>query len=146
MNRIWNQNWKNYVLCSSQVAKSQTYIGIKYKTPTYCTCQCKWNLTYILASLELIDVNVDNLGSSECLLQWPKVRVVFRRGLPQLPKQQWVLHDPLDRFDEQWTHVQQVGFPSVQISIAYSKQWSTWNVVIYRTEIQKRKRKCITTI
>lgn len=56
--------------------------------------------TYVLSSLEFIDVNIDDLGCGEGLLQWSVVWVVFRRGLPEFPEQQRVLHDPLDWFDE----------------------------------------------
>lgn len=70
-------------------------------------------LTDVLASLELIDVDVDDLCSGEGLLQRPGIGMVFGRGLPQLAKQQRVLHDPLDWLDEERAHVQQVGLPSV---------------------------------
>lgn len=38
--------------------------------------------TYIFSSLEFIDVDVDDLGCGEGLLQGSMVWVVFRRGLP----------------------------------------------------------------
>lgn len=72
------------------------------------------DLTYVLSPLEFIDVDIDDLGCSECLLQGSVVWVVLGCGLPKFPKQQGVLHNPLDWFDEQRTHVQQIGFPSAQ--------------------------------
>lgn len=70
------------------------------------------DLTDVLASSEFVDVDVDDLGRREGLLQRPVVGVVFGRGLPKLAEQQRVLHNSLHWFDEQRTHVQQVGFAS----------------------------------
>lgn len=89
---IWEIIYKELGLLSCEVANSQMSSStIKHLA---------LNFTYIFASLELVDVNVDDLSGRERLLQRVVVRVVFGRGVPQLPEQQRVLHDPLDRFDD----------------------------------------------
>lgn len=89
------QNWNALIL--------RTCLGVRL---------CARNLTDVLASSEFVDVDVYDLGRGEGLLQRPVVWVVFGRGLPKLTEQQRVLHNSLHWFDEQRTHVQQVGFPS----------------------------------
>lgn len=75
---------------------------------------CESSRTDVLSPLELIDVDVYDLRGGQSLLQRQIVRVVFRCGLPQFCEQQRVLHDPLDRFDDQGAHVQQIRLSSVE--------------------------------